>query len=236
MDKSTPALILYFAASLVYVLSVVLHADAVITFLVKPMIAPAIFFYYWQESKGKVFLLPSLVLLLFYIGDMMILIEYDNLLVPLMLFNLGAYLILGFYLTKDLLKIKNPEISSYMILIICIVIAFLLSLLYAALTLVFSASDSNYSLLTIYGVTLVLLGIETVSYYILKNNTEGFFLLIGVLCLIICDLFYVLYNYYAQFEVFININVFCQAISFYFIVKYFLYRKSTNSIKNIYEE
>lgn len=230
MNKITPALILYFAASLVYVLSVVLHWDSIITFLFKPMITPAIYFYYWQESQGKVKLFPSLVIWLFFLGDMLILIEYENLLVPLMLLNLIAYLILGFYVTKDLLKIKNPEISSYTLLIICIVVAFLLSLLYAALTLVFSASDSNYGLLMVYGLSLVLLGIEAVAYYVLKNNTAGFFLLITVLCFVICDLFYVLFNYYSQFEVFIYINVFCQAISFYFLVKYFLYREHFNNI------
>lgn len=230
MNKITPALILYFAASLVYVLSVVFHWDSIITFLFKPMITPAIYFYYWQESQGKVKLFPSLVIWLFFLGDMLILIEYENLLVPLMLLNLIAYLILGFYVTKDLLKIKNPEISSYTLLIICIVVAFLLSLLYAALTLVFSASDSNYGLLMVYGLSLVLLGIEAVVYYVLKNNTAGFFLLITVLCFVICDLFYVLYNYYSQFEVFVYINVFCQAISFYFLVKYFLYREHFNNI------
>jgi hypothetical protein len=235
MDKSKPALILYFTASLVYVLSIALHWDNIITFLFKPMITPAIYFYYWQESKGKVRLFPSLVLLLFYIGDMMILIEFDDLLVPLMIINLMAYLILGFYLTKDLLRINNPKISSQLILIICIVIAFLLSLLYVGLSLVFSASDSNYGLLSVYGATLVLLGVETVAYYILKNNSAGFFISIGVLCLVICDLFYVLYNYYAKLQVFININILCQAISFYFIVKYFLYRKHPNSFENDYE-
>jgi len=236
MSKITPALTLYFAASLVYVLSIALHWDSIITFLFKPMITPAIFFYYWQETKGKVRLFPSLVLLLFFMGDMLILIEYENLLVPLMLLNLIAYLILGFYVTKDLLKIKNPEISSYTLLIICIVVAFLLSLLYGALILVFTASDSNYGLLTVYGVALVLLGIEAVAYYVLKNNTAGFFLLISVLCFVVCDLFYVLYNYYSQFEVFININIFCQAISFYFLVKYFLYREHLNSVLSNHDE
>lgn len=235
MDKSKPALILYTIAVVVYVSSVAFHWDSVFTFLFKPIITPAIFFYYWQESDGKIKLLPSLVIWLFYIGDMMILIEYEDILVPLMLLNLVAYLLIGYYLTKDLLRINNPEISSYVILIVCIVFAFLLSLLYAALTLVFNASDSNYGLLSVYGITLVLLGIETVVYYILKNNSAGFFLSMGVLTLVICDLFYVLYNYYAKLEVFIVINVSCQALSFYFIVKYFLHRDSHNKIENGYE-
>lgn len=235
MDKNTPALILYFAASMVYVLSVALNWDSVITFLVKPMITPAIYFYYWQETKGKVGLAPSLVLWLFYIGDMMILIEYEEILVPLMTLNLTAYLILGFYLTKDLLRVKNPQIGSSTILIICIVVFFLLSLLYAALTLVFSATDTNYGLLVVYGITLVLLAVETVAYYILKNDTASFYLLITILCLVICDLFYVLYNYYATLTVFININIFCQAISFYFLVKFFIYRNEDDNPIVTYE-
>lgn len=232
MDKSTPALILYFAASLVYVLSIVLELDTVVTFLFKPMIAPAIFFYYWQESKGKILLIPSLVLLLFYIGDMMILIEYENLLVSLMILNLIAYMFLGSYLTKDLLKINNPKISSYTFLIICLIIVFLLSLLYLGLSIVFRSTDSNYELLIIYGVTLVLLGIEAVTYYILKNDEASFFILLTIFSLVISDLFYVLYNHYAQFNVFVNINVFCQVLSLYFVIKYFLYRSHQNTFEN----
>ncbi|CAM3718903.1 hypothetical protein [Flavobacterium saliperosum] len=232
MDKSTPALILYFAASLVYVLSIVLELDTVITFLFKPMIAPAIFFYYWQESKGKILLIPSLVLLLFYIGDMMILIEYENLLVSLMILNLIAYMFLGSYLTKDLLKINNPKISSYTFLIICLIIVFLLSLLYLGLSIVFRSTDSNYGLLIVYGVTLVLLGIEAVTYYILKNDEASFFILLTIFSLVISDLFYVLYNHYAQFNVFVNINVFCQVLSLYFVIKYFLYRSHQNTLEN----
>lgn len=235
MDKNKPALILYFAASLVYVLSVVFSWDSVITFLVKPMITPAIYFYYWQESKGKVGILPSLVIWLFYIGDMMILIEYEEILVPLMTLNLAAYLMLGFCLTKDILRIKNPDIGTSTILIISIVVLFLLSLLYAALTLVFTSIDTNYGLLVVYGFTLVLLSVETVAFYILKNNTASFYLLIGILCLVICDLFYVLYNYYAPLAVFININIFCQAVSFYFIVKFFIYKNQDNNLEADYD-
>lgn len=225
MGKSTPALVLYFTASLVYMLSIVLKWDAIITFIFKPMIAPAIYFYYWQESKGKVALLPSLVMLFFYIGDMMILIEYEDLLVPLMILNLIAYLFIGFYLTQDLLRLKNPKISSYAILIICLVIVFLLSLLYVGLSLVFNATDANYGLLLVYGITLVVLGIETVTFYVLKNDQASFFLLLAIFCLVVSDLFYVLYNHYARFNVFVDINVFCQVISFYFIIKYFIYRR-----------
>ena len=228
MNKSTPALLLYLVSSLIYVLSVILHWNESITFLFKPMMMPAILFYYWQESKGKIRIIPILILTLFFIGDMLILIAYENLLVPLMLLNLLAYFLIGYYLVKDLLTIKNPEVSLYTVLIVCIVIGFLLSLLYAALKLVFDTSDSNYGLLTIYGVTLVLLGVGTVIYYILKSDSASFYLSITMLCLVLCDLFYVLYNHYAPLDVFININVFSQSVSFYFIVKYFLAREEQN--------
>jgi len=126
---------------------------------------------------------------------------------------------------QDLLRLKNPKISSYAILIICLVIVFLLSLLYVGLSLVFNTTDANYGLLLVYGITLVVLGIETVTYYVLKNDQAGFFLLLAIFCLVVSDLFYVLYNHYARFNVFVDINVFCQVISFYFIIKYFIYRR-----------
>lgn len=236
MDKNRPGLILYFAASLVYVLSIVFHWDTVITLLVKPMITPAIYFYYWQMTKGKVGVIPSLVIWLFFIGDMMILIEYEDILVPLLILNLTAYLLMGFLVTSDLLRIKKPYLTSYTIMIICIVILFLLSLLYGALTLVFTASHANYGLLVVYGITLVLLSVESVAYYSMRNNSTSFYLLIGMLCFVICDLFYVLYNYYAPLEVFIDINVFCQAVSFYFIVMYFISQREISNPEIAYEQ
>ncbi|WP_313808278.1 hypothetical protein [Flavobacterium sp.] len=230
MGKVSPALALYLLSSLIYVLSVALHWDELITFLFKPMMMPAILFYYFQENKGNVNFFAILVLVLFFAGDMLILIEVDSLLAPLMLINLSAYLIIGFFLVRDLLLVKNPQISAYMIAIICLVICFLLSLLYVALKLIFDKSDANYELLTVYGIVLFLLSLGTVFLHLIKGDTSAFYLAITMLCLVLCDLFYVLYNYYMKLPVFININVFLQSISFYFIVKYFLSRTESNLI------
>lgn len=232
MNKSTPALLMYLVASLIYVVSVGFHWDESVRFLFKPMMMPAILFYYWQESKGKVEVIPIIILMLFFIGDILILITYQDLLVPLMLMNLMAYLLLGYYLVKDLLTVKKPEVTLYMVLIVCIVTGFLLSLFYAALLLVFDTSDINYDLITIYGITLMLLGIGTVIYYMLKGDSASLYLSITMACLVLSDLFYVLYNHYTPFDVFIIINVFSQSASFYFIIKYFLARGEQNLLES----
>lgn len=237
MNKSTPALILYFAASLIYVLSVAFEWDSLITLLFKPMIFPAIYFYYWQESRFSPYFVSSLVLLLFYVGDMIVLIDSQNAVLPIMLLNLSAYLILAYSVSKDLLEIKKPKISKSMVLSFTIPTVLLFSLLYIALSLVFNASDSGYlSLMLVYGIVVALLSIAIMIYYILKNNTAGFFILTTVFCLILSDLFHVLYNYYDQFHLFTTINVFCQVISFYFTVKYFLYKSHYNPVLNHDEE
>ncbi|ESU26456.1 hypothetical protein FLJC2902T_24230 [Flavobacterium limnosediminis JC2902] len=220
---------MYFTASLMYVLSVFFEWDSSVALLFKPMILPAIYFYYWQESAFRPTVLSSLALWLFYIGDMILLIENHNVQIPLMLLNLSAYLIVGYYVTKDLLKIKIPELSNFLVLIVSLVTAFLVSLLYVALSLVFNAADPDFGLLTVYGIVLLLLSLEIFAYYLLKNDTSGFFILMTVISLVISDLFYVLYNYYGQFQVFININAICQVASFYFLVKYFLYKNHYNN-------
>ncbi|UOK42091.1 MULTISPECIES: hypothetical protein [Flavobacterium] len=235
MNKSTPALLLYFAASLMYVLSIAFQWDDTFALLFKPMIFPAIYFYYWQESKSKPQLMSSLILLLFFVGDMIILVDSKNLLIPLILSNLFAYSILTFSVTGDLLKIKNPEISNLKILTVFTVITILVSLLYFAMSLVFNASGSNFSLMMVYGIVLMLLSITILIYYVLKSDTASFFVLMTIICFIISDLFHILYNYYEHFQVFININVCCQVISFYFLVKYFLHQSSYTSQLN-YEE
>lgn len=237
MNKSTPALSLYFTASLMCVLSVAFQWDSMIILLFKPMIFPAIYFYYWQESSFRPYLLSSLVLLFFYVGDMIVLIDSQNVVLPIMLLNLSAYLILVYSVGKDLLGIGKPEISNFMILSFSIPVIFLLGLIYIALSLVFNASDTTYfSLMVLYGVVLAMLSITIITYYILKNNTAGFFILTAVFCLITSDLFHILYNYYEQFHLFTIINVFCQIISFYFIVKYFLYKSHYNLVLSHDEE
>ncbi|HSD13984.1 MAG TPA: hypothetical protein VLB74_04995 [Flavobacterium sp.] len=236
MNKSTPALVMYFAASLMYVMSIIFKWDSGVTLLFKPMIFPAIYFYYLQESGFKPSLFPSLILVLFFIGDMVILMEFEHNLVPLMILNMAAYLILAYHVTKDILIIKNPRISNFMILNVCLVIGFLMSLLYIALSLVFNASDPYFGMLLAYGIILMLLSIEIVTYYFLKTNATSFFVLMTIICLGISDLFHVLYNYYDSFSVFININVLCQAASFYFLVKYFLHNNHYNNSLSQYED
>lgn len=236
MNKSTPALLLYLAASLMYVLSIIFKWDSAVTLLFKPMIFPAIYFYYLQESEFKPNLFPSLILILFFIGDMIILMDFENNLIPLMVLNMSAYLILAYHVTKDILIIRNPKISNFMILNVFLVIGFLMSLLYIALSLVFNASDPYFGILMAYGIVLMLLSIEIVTYYFLKADATSFFVLMTIICLGISDLFHVLYNYYDNFPVFININVLCQAASFYFLVKYFLHNNHYNNSLSQYEE
>ncbi|MGX7666160.1 hypothetical protein [Flavobacterium pedocola] len=225
MSKLTPALVLYCVASFIFIFSIVFEMGT-LSMLFKPMIVPAIYFYYWQQSNGKVSVIFSVILLMFYCGDMMILIQLDNLFVPLMIMNLIAYVLLFKFLIEDLIALRENRIHSSNLFSIIIFTLFLLSLLYVGLKLIFDTSSENYSLITIYGLTLFLLGLQTVFLYILNNSKSNIFLAITVLCFIMSDLFYVLYNYYYDLSIFTYINVVCQVASFYFLVNYILSRKA----------
>ncbi|MEW5675781.1 hypothetical protein ABGT15_05670 [Flavobacterium enshiense] len=229
MSKLYPALVLYSFASFLFIISVVFDLET-LSMLFKPMIAPAIYFYYWQKSNGKVSVIFSLILFLFYCGDMMILIQYENLFVPLMLMNLVAYLLLFKFLVEDLMLLRENRIHSSNIFSIIIFTLFLLSLLYMGLKLIFDASSENYGLITFYGITLFLLGLQTTFLYIMNNSSSNVFLAITTLCFIMSDLFYVLYNYYLNLDIFIFINVSCQVISFYFLVNYILNRGTISKL------
>lgn len=221
MKASTPALILYIISGLLFFLSSVM-GDEYLVLITKPIIVPSIFFYYWQESYGKINFWFSLTLFCLFASEIFNLFEGNQIFVFVILFNLFAYCILLGFIVKKLRKLNIRFLDKINLSYIILMFLFLSCLLYVGLFLVFDPSFKLYAFIAVYGFILVTIVFLNTLLYVFKNNKANTYLMMTTFSFIICDLFFVIYYYYYNFIFFRYISIICNIISLYFLVRYFL--------------
>jgi hypothetical protein len=231
MKDSKPALILYFASSLLYLLSILINNEQ-LTLIVKPMISSSMIFYYWQESRSRVNFWYVVILICFFISGILNLFEDEFALQYVIIVNLLSYTILIFITIQSIIKIKFKHMDSINFIYIIFIFLFLACFFYVTLFLVFDSTFRLYKSITIYAFTLLLLGVLNATLYSLSNSKSSSYLMITVFCYVICDLFYIIYYYYYDFIFLRYTSIICNVISFYFLVHYFIYKKQETLIGN----
>lgn len=224
MKESRPPLVLYFIACAIYMLSVILK-DENLMLLSKPVIAPSILFYYWQEMKGRISFAYLATIVLFFIGDMVILIGMKESFIYIILLFLIAYVIYLKNISENLIKYKLriKQKTHFLVLLMCIF--FLFYLFVASMDLLIESGMKNLGLLIVYGLILLLIGFVSSFSYILKPSRLNFFMCITSLCFIISDVFYTLKTYYYELEIFDWFNNLTQVLSYYYVTKYFIIKQ-----------
>jgi len=224
MKASTPALILYVLSGLFYLVAAIANLDHLAP-IVKPIIIPSIFFYYWQEQEGKISFWSSMILLLLFISGILNLFYDEKSFFFVVLCNLLAYCILLSFVLKNIFELKfyfPDKINlSYMVLMFL----FFLSLLYISLVLMFDLKFELYLLIIVYGISSVSFGSLATILYTLQQNQTNFFLMMTSFTFIVSDLFFVMYHYYYNFTFFMGISILSYVVSFYVLVHYFLLAK-----------
>lgn len=224
MKASSPALVLYIVSGLLYFIAVVEGIEN-LTLIVKPIIIPSIFFYYWQESRGKISFWSSMILLLLFVSGILNLFYDERSFFFVILSNFIAYCILLCFVFKNIFEIKfqfPDKINlSYMILMFL----FFLSLLYFSLVLMFDLQLELYLLIIVYGISSVTFGSSATILYTLQQNQTNFFLMMTSFTFIVSDLFFVMYHFYNNFIFFMGISILSYVVSFYVLVYYFLLAK-----------
>lgn len=224
MKASTPALILYIISGLIFFLSSIMGYEYLVL-IAKPIIVPSIFFYYWQESQGKINFWFSLILFCLFASEIFNLFDGSQIFVFVVLFNLSAYCILLSFIIKKLLKLKIRVLDKINLSYIILMFLFLCCLLYVSLFLVFDTSFKLYGFIAIYDFVLVTIGFLNALLYVFDHNKANTYLMMTVFSFIICDLFFAIYYYYYDFIFFRYISIVCNIISLYFLVRYFLLGK-----------
>lgn len=225
MKTKTIAYYLYFIACLTALFAIVIDSELLLL-LSKPMIIPAVYFYYLTKTKNVNFLF-TLVMLLNFAGDTVILLKISNPLYVMAPYYL-SYLILIRFILGDILKVK---INRNNVLLSLLVLAGHALMLYLVLDLQTMDGKKFIVPFSIYGATLSLMVTLAVYNYLADKSISGFYMLVGCCCCLVSDVFYVMYNEHFHLPILSYINSAMQFFTYIFLVKYIVNRKTATIAK-----
>lgn len=221
MKSSQIALNSYFLLCVLSTIANFLGNDTLLL-LTKPLIIPVLFFYYYFKVS-KVNLLLSLLLFFSFLGDSIGLLNFDSeiqyILYPFFVCNL----IIIFICIRHLEKFKFNIFNIFSIILMFIFLAYL----WLSVVDLFEYYDSSLrNKVEIYGTSLFLVVFLASYNLICKVSTANLNMLIFSTCIIISDIFYISYNFQNQLILLNSIHFIAQIFSYYFVVKFFLNKRS----------
>jgi hypothetical protein len=222
MRLEKPAIILYFVACIAAVFAMAINSE-ILLLISKPIILPAILFYYLSVKEAKFNWLYAFFLLLTFIGDTIVLLQIENETLYIMLPYVLSYIILLYFILKDVQKLK----FSLQGLAIGL---FVFSLLMAtAFTLVqfFSASSRFLTIPVLVYAFILSLQAGLAAYHFQGSTTNmSFYMAMTALFNCVSDTFYVIYTLIIPSSKFHSVDLALQVFSYYFVIKYFVLRKN----------
>jgi hypothetical protein len=193
MKASKVALKIYFLFCLFSIIGDVFHLEWLMLFSI-PLIIPTLFFYYFIEKK-KISVLLCLFLIFNFIGDSVGLMNFDEEI---------NYIIVPFFISNIiiiLLMMRNVEkfkFNFFNLLSIMIISSFL-GYIWAIVVELFAESENAIQLkIAIFGLSLFIAAILASYNLIWKMSTSNLILLFAVTCILISDVFYIMYNFQNQ--------------------------------------
>jgi hypothetical protein len=223
MVKVNSALILYFTAFVLYVIAVLLGSDNLELFS-KPIIIPTIYYYYYISVRGRIDYLFSFSVLSFFIGEILHLISREDFNILGLIFLLIPYFIILYFIIQDLfyyLKKKKINLNTFSFYIVVMLLVYLF---FNVLMMMFEESSFDFFIYSLYGITLLLMGILTFVMQINYTNRTILYAGMMVACFIVSDLFFVFYKKFPDLIALRMINVIAQELSFFCFICYFIYR------------
>ena len=220
MKASTPSLIFYSLACFGYVLFSLLEMEGLVL-CSKSIVVPCIFVYYFIENKYRIDWIIGLIFLSCFLGDVVVLFNIEHALLLSVYFFLLVYVLLLKYVLEDSKKVDFAKKDA---LPIFIIVLFLIYLLITILNIQFINAPQDNLAFIIYGITLLILSVISVSNYISKGCVCLFYMTLAVICFIFSDVFYALDNFYFSNKIFYLITLATQVVCYYFMVQYLLKR------------
>ena len=230
MGKVHSALILYLAAILVYVMAVLFGSDN-LELLIKPIIIPSVYYFYYISVKGKIGFLFSFSILSYFFAEILLLISASDFLYP-GLFCFGIpYLIITYFLAQDFLyylKKRKYAINNFSFYIIIILLFYLL---YNVLSFINESSKLEFSFYIFNGILLFVMGIFAFLIQFNFSNKTILYMVLMVVFFIISDLFFIFSKSTKDVIALKLISIITQQLSYFFYVSYFICRTKTYSFK-----
>ncbi|MEN9335268.1 MAG: hypothetical protein RLZZ500_255 [Bacteroidota bacterium] len=211
------ALFLYFLFSITAAVANLMNWDG-LKLLTKPLIIPALTFYYLGNVK-KVALLPSLFLFFCFLGDAVALMDFDSEIVYLMgpFFMANLLVCLMAYQVRERFSWDVFNVFSLLL-----IFSFLIYL-WKSVVSFFDNDLSNMQLYVgIFGFSLVLMNLITAFNCIWKMRLSSLFLLLTAVSFLVSQVFYVIYNYQFRLVVLDSLHFICQNLSYLFLVLFAL--------------
>lgn len=112
MKTSAPSLIIYFSACIFTILFSFIRQEEFVLYA-KSLVVPSIFIYYLITNKYKIDLIKGMVFIFSYIGDVFILMNFDNSELGAVLSFLIVYLLLIIQFAPNFKKIKLKKKRSF---------------------------------------------------------------------------------------------------------------------------
>ncbi|WP_396164147.1 hypothetical protein [Flavobacterium sp.] len=230
MGKVHSALILYLAAILFYVMAVLFGSDN-LELLIKPIIIPSVYYFYYISVKGKISFLFSFSILSYFFAEILLLISASDFLYP-GLFCFGIpYLIITYFLAQDFLyylKKRKYAINNFSFYIIIILLFYLL---YNVLSFINESSKLEFSFYIFNGILLFVMGIFAFLIQFNFSNKTILYMVLMVVFFIISDLFFIFSKSTKDVIALKLISIITQQLSYFFYVSYFICRTKTYSFK-----
>ncbi|MBD3582942.1 lysoplasmalogenase family protein [Flavobacterium selenitireducens] len=222
MKTERPAILLYFAACILAVLATVISSETLLIFS-KPIVIPAIFFYYLSIKTVKFNIWYAVFLALTFIGDTIVLLELRNGTMYIMVPYVLSYVLLLRFILADTVALRFSR-SGFAVGIF--VFAMIVG---TAFTLIGFFDESQKSLeipILIYGLILALQAGLSAYHINVSNSNASFFMAMTALFNCVSDIFYVIFMLIVPTPEFLPLDIALQLFSYYFVIKYFVYRKN----------
>ncbi len=219
MKTKTIAYYFYFITCLTALLALAIDNEWLLL-LSKPMIIPAVYFYYLARSRTVNFWM-TLVMLLNFAGDTIILLKIANPLLVMAPYYLSYLILIGFILAD----IGSSRTGIWNLVLSLLVLGGHALMLYLVLDLQTMDGRKLIVPFTIYGVTLSLMVTLSVYNFLARKTISGFYMMVGSCCSLLSDVFYVLYTQHFHYPILNYINSAMQFFTYIFLVQYILHRK-----------
>ena len=230
MKTSKIALIIYFNCCAFAIISYVFRLEGLMLFTI-PLIIPALFFYYFAEIK-KIKIIICLFLLSNFFLNALVLMDFENELYYMIPSFFVSNLLIIIVMIKNLEKFKLNFLNITSLIIIGAFLSYILLIFLE----IFSIEESNLKILVaIFGSQLLILPLLASFNIIWKINISNLFLMMCASCILVSDIFYVIFNFQNQLLVIDTIYFSCQLFSYFFFIKYVLVREQNKKNHLKYE-
>lgn len=223
MRTERPAIVLYFAACILAVIATVMHSETLLIFS-KPVVIPAIFFYYLSVKKAEFNAWYAIFLLLTFIGDSIVLLDLENETIYIMVPYVLSYLILLYFISVDVGKLR---FSSSGLAVALFVFGLLMATAFTLIQFFHEGCRPLAIPVLVYGAILGLQGGLAAYHFHVSATNMSFYLAMSALFNCVSDVFYVIFTLIVtdlpQFQ---SLGIALQIFSYYFVIKYFVLRKN----------